>query len=116
MNEKRSSFGSNAIEVIDTFFKQPEYSNRPDLIARFASWAVQPNGPGFFSTPTPDGCRAREGEEGYIVSRSVTYVILFLMLLIDRNLGDYLSQDSSSTPLHLFCLQWRALLEVMVNL
>ncbi|KIM40549.1 hypothetical protein M413DRAFT_11439 [Hebeloma cylindrosporum] len=61
--EKRSFFGIRAVTIVDDFFKQSKYAGHPERIAQYAKWAVQPNGPALWATPSPDG--VSEGMEGY---------------------------------------------------
>jgi hypothetical protein len=68
LNEKRTYFGCAAIRVVRKYFDTEKYKNQPKLIARYAQWAMQRNGPAIFETPTPIDCVVPRGSPGYIVS------------------------------------------------
>jgi hypothetical protein len=53
LNEKRSWFGSNALETIDKFFNGAEFINKPEAIKTYALWATRGDGPALYATPTP---------------------------------------------------------------
>ncbi|KAF9528313.1 hypothetical protein CPB83DRAFT_907020 [Crepidotus variabilis] len=51
LTDKRSLFGSNAIKVVDDFFKQSQFDKNPDAVKMYVAYALHAFGPAFWSVP-----------------------------------------------------------------
>ncbi|KIM38196.1 hypothetical protein M413DRAFT_30329 [Hebeloma cylindrosporum] len=84
---------SYQVERKSTVMEMPEYAGHPRRIARYANWAVQPNGPALWATPSPDGLT--QGMEGYerphglFESKFVIDTAAPLLRLMKGSAGDY---------------------------
>ncbi|KAG6905445.1 hypothetical protein DXG01_002690 [Tephrocybe rancida] len=50
-NELWSRIGSKAIKMVQKFFKDEEYQDKPSEIIRYVNWALRPDGPAFYWVP-----------------------------------------------------------------
>lgn len=95
LNEKRSWFGSIALETIDKFFNQAEFKNKPEAIKTYALWATRGDGPGLYATPTPIHVTVLAQDPAYIVCcllLRVTSNVIRLTLLQQKPSGIFKSQ------------------------
>jgi hypothetical protein len=53
LNEKRTYFGREALQIVQKHFAAKEYKGRPKEIKKYALWAMRENGPGLWEVPTP---------------------------------------------------------------
>lgn len=53
VNEKRSEIARDAVNVVERFYNQPSYRLNEPKIRSHATWAICPNGPAVWKTPTP---------------------------------------------------------------
>ena len=67
LNEKRSWFGSTALETIDKFFNGAEFVNKPEAIKTYALWATRGDGPALYAMPTPINVTVPMQDHTYIV-------------------------------------------------
>ncbi|KIJ62153.1 hypothetical protein HYDPIDRAFT_30702 [Hydnomerulius pinastri MD-312] len=66
LNEKKSFFSSEAVRVVEAFFRQSQFADNPVAIADYARYAMRDNGPVMWRVPTPKDCTGKAGEPGYV--------------------------------------------------
>ncbi|KJA18015.1 hypothetical protein HYPSUDRAFT_145626, partial [Hypholoma sublateritium FD-334 SS-4] len=66
MKSRKSSIGSNALEIVHKFFRKKPFAGNPEKIREYVLWALRPGGPAYYSEPTPQDCKAKPNQSGYI--------------------------------------------------
>ncbi|KAJ7800646.1 hypothetical protein B0H14DRAFT_3490504 [Mycena olivaceomarginata] len=55
LGDKRHLIGASTKKMVQAFFESPEYVGKPEKIARYAMWALQDTGPGWYEVPLARG-------------------------------------------------------------
>jgi len=53
--------------MIQKFFDETAFWDKPDKICQYVHWALKPNGPAYYESPTPQECKANCTHMDYIV-------------------------------------------------
>jgi hypothetical protein len=95
VNEKQSSLGANAVDVIAKHLQCLEYG--PADVKVWCRWAKQVDGPIFYEKPTPQSCTFNNKDEDYIIRGSVTSCFAVCDLIFLRNPKGICAHHSSSS-------------------
>lgn len=95
LGDKRHLIGATTLKLVNTFFASKEYVDQPKKIAKYATWAITDDGPGWYESPTPRGLIS--GVPGYTVSLFFrVFIPRAVFDLIYRNLRVYSAANSAS--------------------
>jgi hypothetical protein len=76
---------------VKNFFEQDAYMHRPDQVADYVRWALQPDGPAYHEAPTPITCKFERSHQEYIVSvvpvLMLTKIVHTLALAPERHIS-----------------------------
>ena len=76
MKTRRSKIAGEIRNYIKDFLSKPPYGNQPRAIRDYIHWALRPDGPAYYQTPTPENCTAPRGSDAYIVSYTSIFYAL----------------------------------------
>jgi hypothetical protein len=76
VKSRKSRLAADILETIKARFRKPEFDDQPGQIRDYVCWALN-GGPAYYASPTPQTCKVKRGEPGYIVS---TFVIAITLL------------------------------------
>ncbi|KAF8167104.1 hypothetical protein B0H34DRAFT_791875 [Crassisporium funariophilum] len=66
LKSKRSKIASEIAQAVDVLFADKKTFANAIQIKEYARWALRPDGPGFYETPTPMKCRVPRNNPDYI--------------------------------------------------
>ncbi|KAJ7163933.1 hypothetical protein C8R43DRAFT_1122893 [Mycena crocata] len=53
LGDKRHVIGQATMKVVDGLFASPDYHDKPGKIKKYAKWAIDEHGPGWYESPAP---------------------------------------------------------------
>ncbi|KAJ7221251.1 hypothetical protein GGX14DRAFT_334795, partial [Mycena pura] len=62
----RHLIGASTLKIVDIFFTSPKYAEQPNKIKKYAIWAIQADGPGWYEVPAPRNQVSIKGLPGYV--------------------------------------------------
>lgn len=64
---RKSKLASDVLAVIQKFFDETAFRDKPEKIRQYVRWALKPDGPAYYESPTPQECKADRTHTDYIV-------------------------------------------------
>ena len=69
---RKSKIASSVLALVKEFFDQTAFRDKPEKIHEYVHWAVRPDGPAYYASPTPQDCRVNHSHHDYIVCFLIT--------------------------------------------
>lgn len=73
LGDKRHLIGAATKKIVQAFFESPEYVGNPEKIARYAMWALQDTGPGWYEVPLARGVQRSAGNVTLSLQKSAAH-------------------------------------------
>lgn len=86
IKSRKSKIASSVLAEIQKFFDKTVFRDKPEKIREYVRWALRPDGPAYYETPTPQECRADRTHSDYIVGFMLLHSAVFDMLSAARRL------------------------------
>ncbi|KAJ7882578.1 hypothetical protein B0H14DRAFT_3433376 [Mycena olivaceomarginata] len=91
LGDKRHLIGAATKKMVQAFFESPEYVGNPEKIARYAMWALQDTGPGWYEVPLARGVQRSAGSipTGLFRSHFCLVPLTAFVKTTSRSKGDF---------------------------
>ena len=64
---RKSKIASAVLALVQEFFDMAAFRDKPEKIREYVRWAVRPDGPAYYASPTPQDSRFSRDHPNYIV-------------------------------------------------
>jgi hypothetical protein len=75
IKSRKSKLASRILDDVKAFFNKNQFGNQPLKIRDYVCWALKPDGPAYYQSPTPQSNKVNRGHKDYVVSLLVAVVI-----------------------------------------
>lgn len=71
IKSRKSKLASGILDDVKAFFNKNQFDNQPLKIRDYVRWALKPDGPAYYQSPTPQSNKVNRGHKDYVVSLAV---------------------------------------------
>jgi hypothetical protein len=71
IKSRKSKLASGILDDVKAFFNKNQIGNQPLKIRDYVRWALKPDGPAYYQSPTPQSNKVNRGHKDYVVSLAV---------------------------------------------
>jgi hypothetical protein len=75
MNTRKSKLASEILNAVKNHFNGAQFLDSPDAIRQYVRWALKPDGPAYYKSPTPQGSNVPRDAPGYQVRNKLNNLV-----------------------------------------